>query len=125
MSYEEWRNARWNEIAGQDGKAKVVASGTVTGHEPQVVPGTPGIGRWLVLPLLEPGSKLSVDFNQATLSHHHVVSAVFTMASGGGPGLQAGEESGLRQDRPGGAGAVQAHGAQASSPVSWWSWCSR
>ncbi|WP_033294952.1 DUF1684 domain-containing protein [Amycolatopsis jejuensis] len=39
---------------------------------------TPGIGRWLVLPLLEPGSTLPVDFNQATLSHHHLVPAVFT-----------------------------------------------
>jgi uncharacterized protein (DUF1684 family) len=39
---------------------------------------TPEIGRWLVLPLLEPGSTLTVDFNQATLSHHHVVPAVFT-----------------------------------------------
>jgi uncharacterized protein len=40
--------------------------------------GTPGIGRWLVLPLLEPGSTLTVDFNQATLSHHHLVPTVFT-----------------------------------------------
>ncbi len=39
---------------------------------------TPDIGRWLVLPLLEPGSTLTVDFNQATLSHHHLVPAVFT-----------------------------------------------
>jgi ketosteroid isomerase-like protein len=39
---------------------------------------TPDIGRWLVLPLLEPGSTLTVDFNQATLSHHHVNPAVFT-----------------------------------------------
>ncbi|MFD2467411.1 DUF1684 domain-containing protein [Amycolatopsis silviterrae] len=39
---------------------------------------TPGIGRWLVLPLLEPGSAVTVDFNQATLSHHHLAPAVFT-----------------------------------------------
>ncbi|PXY18993.1 DUF1684 domain-containing protein [Prauserella muralis] len=39
---------------------------------------TPGIGRWLVLPLLEPGNTLTVDFNQATLSHHHLAPAVFT-----------------------------------------------
>lgn len=39
---------------------------------------TPGIGRWLVLPLLEPGSPVTVDFNQATLSHHHVCPSVFT-----------------------------------------------
>lgn len=39
---------------------------------------TPAIGRWLVLPLLEPGSRLTVDFNQASLSHHHLAPAVFT-----------------------------------------------
>ncbi|QUQ66850.1 DUF1684 domain-containing protein [Kutzneria sp. CA-103260] len=39
---------------------------------------TPSIGRWLVLPLLEPGSTVTVDFNQATLSHHHVSPRVFT-----------------------------------------------
>ncbi|NKZ01981.1 DUF1684 domain-containing protein [Nocardiopsis alborubida] len=39
--------------------------------------GTPGIGRWLVLPLLEPGSTLTVDFNKATLSHHHLRPSVF------------------------------------------------
>ncbi|MEV4075538.1 DUF1684 domain-containing protein [Nonomuraea fuscirosea] len=39
--------------------------------------GTPAIGRWLVLPLLPPGSTLSVDFNQATLSHHHFNPSVF------------------------------------------------
>ncbi|MER7403710.1 DUF1684 domain-containing protein [Streptomyces sp. NPDC000070] len=38
---------------------------------------TPQIGRWLVLPLLEPGSALTVDFNQATLSHHHLNPDVF------------------------------------------------
>ncbi|GAA3060754.1 hypothetical protein GCM10010464_26510 [Pseudonocardia yunnanensis] len=32
---------------------------------------TPGIGRWLVLPLLEPGSNLTVDFNKAHLSQYH------------------------------------------------------
>jgi uncharacterized protein (DUF1684 family) len=39
---------------------------------------TPDIGRWLVLPLVEPGTTLTVDFNQATLSHHHLVPAIFT-----------------------------------------------
>ncbi|PXY33365.1 hypothetical protein BAY59_09735 [Prauserella coralliicola] len=39
---------------------------------------TPEIGRWLVLPLLEPGSTLTVDFNQATLSHYHLAPTVFT-----------------------------------------------
>ncbi|GAA4707948.1 hypothetical protein APR04_003875 [Promicromonospora umidemergens] len=40
--------------------------------------GTPEIGRWLVLPQLEPGSTLTVDLNQATLSHHHLAPDVFT-----------------------------------------------
>ncbi|RAS66810.1 uncharacterized protein (DUF1684 family) [Lentzea atacamensis] len=212
MTYEEWRQARWDEVAGPGGKAKVVAKGTVSGHEPQVLAGipgewrvneagalmhansevpngvalefdgglvgfaggadghygvvvmdpeapapsaidtypydpawifegefraaegrrvevehltsprttesvlapvdlvvtingtehvltvietmpgqrlvvftdetsgteTPGIGRWLVLPQLEPGTRLTVDFNQATLSHHHLAPSVFT-----------------------------------------------
>jgi uncharacterized protein len=39
---------------------------------------TPEIGRWLVLPLLSPGSTLTVDFNQATLSHHHLSPTIFT-----------------------------------------------
>ncbi|MBV2366009.1 DUF1684 domain-containing protein [Streptomonospora nanhaiensis] len=38
---------------------------------------TPRIGRWLVLPLLEPGSAVDVDFNRATLSHHHLSPEVF------------------------------------------------
>ncbi|MFC4562348.1 DUF1684 domain-containing protein [Nocardiopsis mangrovi] len=38
---------------------------------------TPEIGRWLVLPLLEPGSTLTVDANRATLSHHHLNPDVF------------------------------------------------
>ncbi|MFJ6076632.1 DUF1684 domain-containing protein [Streptomyces sp. NPDC093065] len=38
---------------------------------------TPPIGRWLVMPLLEPGSTLTVDFNKATLSHHHLNPDVF------------------------------------------------
>ncbi|MDA0564181.1 DUF1684 domain-containing protein [Streptomonospora sp. S1-112] len=38
---------------------------------------TPMIGRWLVLPLLEPGRAVDVDFNQATLSHHHLNPDVF------------------------------------------------
>ncbi|WP_405058699.1 DUF1684 domain-containing protein [Kribbella sp. NBC_01505] len=40
--------------------------------------GTPEIGRWLVLPVLEPGSRLTIDFNQVTLSHHHLSPTVFT-----------------------------------------------
>ena len=38
---------------------------------------TPDIGRWLVLPALDPGSTVTVDFNQATLSYHHVNPAIF------------------------------------------------
>ncbi|MFD6159315.1 DUF1684 domain-containing protein [Nocardia sp. NPDC060256] len=38
---------------------------------------TPEIGRWLVLPLQEPGTTVTVDFNRATLSHHHLNPAVF------------------------------------------------
>ncbi|MBP2340646.1 uncharacterized protein (DUF1684 family) [Saccharothrix coeruleofusca] len=40
--------------------------------------GTPEIGRWLVLPPLDPGSAVTVDFNRATLSHHHLSPTVFT-----------------------------------------------
>ncbi|MDT5027934.1 MAG: uncharacterized protein QOE61_4360 [Micromonosporaceae bacterium] len=54
------------------GQRLVVFTDETTGGE------TPEIGRWLVLPLLEPGSKLTVDFNQATLSHHHLSPSVFT-----------------------------------------------
>jgi hypothetical protein len=43
-AHEAWRRARWEEVAGPNGKAKVVARGIVTGHEPRVVPGVPG--RW-------------------------------------------------------------------------------
>jgi uncharacterized protein (DUF1684 family) len=39
---------------------------------------TPEIGRWLVLPLQDPGSTVTVDLNRATLSHHHLAPAVFT-----------------------------------------------
>jgi uncharacterized protein (DUF1684 family) len=40
--YEAWREARWAEIAGPNGKAKVVANGRVTGRDPLVIPGVPG-----------------------------------------------------------------------------------
>ncbi|HWO61958.1 MAG TPA: DUF1684 domain-containing protein [Umezawaea sp.] len=40
--------------------------------------GTPEIGRWLRLPPLDPGSRVEVDFNRATLSHHHLAPSVFT-----------------------------------------------
>lgn len=39
---------------------------------------TPEIGRWLTLPPQDPGSPLTVDFNRATLSHHHLAPTVFT-----------------------------------------------
>jgi hypothetical protein len=44
--YEAWREARWDEIAGPNGKAKVVAKGMVAGPEIQVIPGVPG--KWRV-----------------------------------------------------------------------------
>lgn len=40
--------------------------------------GTSEIGRWLLLPLLEAGSAVSVDFNRVTLSQHLFSPAVFT-----------------------------------------------
>jgi uncharacterized protein (DUF1684 family) len=40
--------------------------------------GTPEIGRWLLLPLLAPGSTVPVDFNRTTLSHHHFSPVVYT-----------------------------------------------
>lgn len=39
---------------------------------------TPAIGRWLLLPPLEPGRTLAVDFNRAVLSYHHLNPDVFT-----------------------------------------------
>ena len=42
--YEAWRKARWEEMAGPQGKAKVVAKGMISGPEPQIVPDVPG--RW-------------------------------------------------------------------------------
>ncbi|MGI5439066.1 DUF1684 domain-containing protein [Streptomyces shenzhenensis] len=53
------------------GQRLVVFTDETNGNE------TPEIGRWLVLPLLEPGSTVPIDFNQATLSHHHLNPAVF------------------------------------------------
>jgi uncharacterized protein len=38
---------------------------------------TPEIGRWLVLPQRAPGKTFTVDFNQTTLSYHHVRPAIF------------------------------------------------
>jgi uncharacterized protein (DUF1684 family) len=43
-AHEAWRTARWEEVAGPNGKAKFVARGRVSGPDPQVVPGAPG--RW-------------------------------------------------------------------------------
>ncbi|MEV6227743.1 hypothetical protein AB0L88_07615 [Saccharopolyspora shandongensis] len=40
--YEAWRKARWDEIAGPNGKAKVVANGRVTARDAHVIPGVPG-----------------------------------------------------------------------------------
>lgn len=38
---------------------------------------TPELGRWLVLPLLASHARLTVDFNQAVLSYHHVNPGIF------------------------------------------------
>jgi uncharacterized protein (DUF1684 family) len=66
------------------GQRLVIFTDETTGTE------TPGIGRWLVLPPQEPGttvpvdssgtvdSSVTVDLNQVTLSHHHLVPTVFT-----------------------------------------------
>ncbi|WBQ08410.1 DUF1684 domain-containing protein [Kribbella sp. CA-293567] len=56
----------------QPGQRLVVFTDETNGSE------TPDIGRWLVLPQLEPGSTLTVDFNQAALSFHHLQPTVFT-----------------------------------------------
>jgi uncharacterized protein (DUF1684 family) len=40
--------------------------------------GTSELGRWLLLPLVDPGSSVTVDFNRTILSHHHISPAVFT-----------------------------------------------
>lgn len=40
--------------------------------------GSSEIGRWLLLPLLEPGSAVTVDFNRSILSLHHFSPVVFT-----------------------------------------------
>lgn len=62
MNHEEWRKARWEEIAGPHGKAKVVAKGTVTGGEAQVIPGVPG--QWRIT---EAGTlTLTIDGEAAT-----------------------------------------------------------
>jgi hypothetical protein len=36
------REARWDEIAGPNGKAKVVARGMVIGRDAQIIEGIPG-----------------------------------------------------------------------------------
>ena len=42
--YDAWRRARWLDIAGTRGKAKVVGNGQVVGRDPCVIEGVPG--RW-------------------------------------------------------------------------------
>ncbi|MEV6239243.1 DUF1684 domain-containing protein [Lentzea sp. NPDC051838] len=59
-------------IETMPGQRLVVFTDDTSGTE------TPEIGRWLNFPDEEPGTRLTVDFNQATLSHHHLVPAVFT-----------------------------------------------
>jgi hypothetical protein len=38
--YAAWRTARWEEIAGPNGKAKVVANGKVIGRDTQIIDGS-------------------------------------------------------------------------------------
>jgi hypothetical protein len=42
--YEAWRQGRWEEIAGPNGKAKVVANGKVVGRDVHTLPGV--LGQW-------------------------------------------------------------------------------
>ncbi|WP_210590835.1 hypothetical protein [Streptomyces sp. GESEQ-35] len=40
--YEAWRQGRWEEIAGANGKAKVVANAKITDPGPHTLPDIPG-----------------------------------------------------------------------------------
>lgn len=40
--YTEWRKARWEEVAGPNGKVKIVAKAFITGRDPQTFEGIPG-----------------------------------------------------------------------------------
>ncbi|GAA0588521.1 hypothetical protein GCM10009534_23370 [Kribbella sandramycini] len=40
--FDAWRRERWDEIAGPNGKAKVVAKGMISGSSVQMLPGIPG-----------------------------------------------------------------------------------
>jgi hypothetical protein len=40
--YEAWRQGRWEEIAGANGKAKVAANAKITDPGPHTLPGIPG-----------------------------------------------------------------------------------
>ncbi|GAA4703820.1 hypothetical protein APR04_000578 [Promicromonospora umidemergens] len=42
--HHAWRTTRWEEVAGPNGKATVVAKSTVAGLAPRTIPGVPG--RW-------------------------------------------------------------------------------
>ena len=57
------------EIPGQ---GLVVFTDETSGKE------TPGIGRWLVLPLAPAGTEVIVDLNKITVSYHHISPTVFT-----------------------------------------------
>lgn len=65
--YEAWRKGRWEEIAGPNGKAKVVANGKVIGREVHTIPGVPGqwstteAGALTVTAALEDGVKVNGD----------------------------------------------------------------
>ncbi|WP_214322897.1 hypothetical protein [Nonomuraea sediminis] len=40
--YQAWRKDRWEEVAGPNGKAKVVANGKITDRDTHTFPGVPG-----------------------------------------------------------------------------------
>ena len=43
--YEAWRAARWDEVAGPNGKVKYFVRATISGGDHQVVDGVPGVWR--------------------------------------------------------------------------------
>ncbi|MBF4514089.1 DUF1684 domain-containing protein [Plantibacter sp. VKM Ac-2885] len=53
-------------------EALVIFTDTTSGVD------TPAIGRWLRFPLDPAGGEIQVDFNRATVSHHHVAPTVYT-----------------------------------------------
>lgn len=54
------------------GEALVIFTDTTSGVD------TPALGRWLRFPLKWTDAEIQVDFNRATVSHHHVAPTVYT-----------------------------------------------